>query len=186
MTNSIKEKEAMTSFIEKILVSVLMMAMGILFCVIVSAAVSITIGVILCIYGIVNIAIIGVSRRPLFSVMGVVNGLIIATGIAFCTHDLATLVVLMMPFVLNILGAIMIIDAFITFFSLKHGGIIRFIVFLIVGSAMFSLGTCFLCLEHFRLGYCQLVFGVMLCVGSTALLTFSILGRLRLKKEEIV
>ena len=169
-------KEIMTSFIERILVSVLALAMGILFCVGVSAAVSITLGVILCVYGVINIIIIGIGKRPLFSVMGVINGVILAIGIAFCAHDLSTIVVLLMPFVLTILGALMLIDGFVCYFSLKQGGKTRVAVFSVAGSAMYSLGLSLLCVEDFRLGYCELVFGIMLCVASVILLLFTIVG----------
>ena len=184
MTNAIKEKEEMTVFIEKVLVSVLMLAMGVLFCVNITAAVSITIGVILCVYGVVNIAIIGVSRRPLFSFMGVLSATTIAIGIAFCTHDLATVVVLLIPFILTTAGALMLIDAFLTFFKLKQGGIKRLLLFFICGSAMFSLGLCILCIHEFRIGYAELIFGIMLCVAATLLLTISIIGRIKKKNSK--
>ncbi len=183
MNNSIQEKEAMTSFVEKILVSILMLTMGILFCVNVSAAVSITIGVILCVYGVINLIIIGISRRPMISAMGVLNGAIIAVGIAFCTHDLATVVVLLIPFVLTILGALMIIDGVICYFSLKQGGGLRFAILEVAGACAFSLGLCQLCLEDFRLGYSEMIFGIMLCVGSVALLTYTLVAKFKKKGE---
>ena len=184
MSVSIKEKEAVTSLIEKILVSALLLAMGVLFCVGISAAVSITIGVILCVYGIANIAVIGVARRPIFSIMGVLNGALIAIGVAFCTHDLSTIIVLLMPFIIEVVGALMIIDAFICFFSLKQGGILRFLLVFFGGAAMFSLGLCILYIHDFRMGYAELIFGIMLCVAATIIFTFTIIGRVKAKKEK--
>ena len=158
--------------------------MGILFCVNISAAVSITIGVILCVYGVINLIIIGISRRPLISMMGVLNAAVIAVGIAFCTHDLATIVVLIIPFVLTIVGALMFIDGFICYFALKQGGIARIVVFTIFGSAAWSLGLSILTVEDFRLGYSQLVFGILLCIASVVLLAFAIVGRIRDKNKK--
>ena len=181
--SALHEKEKMTTFVEKILVSVLAMAMGVLFCCGVSAAVSITLGVILSVYGVVNIAIIGVSKRPLFSVMGVVDAIIVAIGIAFCTHDLSTMIVLLIPFVIEVLGALMFIDAFVYFIFFRHGGVGRMIAFAVVGAAFCGLGLSFLIIEDFRLGYAQLVTGILLCIASVVLLTTSIIGRIKKKKQ---
>ena len=172
-------KEIMTSFVEKMLVSVLSLAMGILFCFNASAAVSITLGVILCIYGMVNIAIIGVSKRPLFSVMGVIDGIIVAIGIAFSTHDLSALIVLLIPFVMEILGALMFIDGFVYFFGFKQGSVKRLIFFALCGAVLCSLGLSFLIVESFRLGYAQLIVGIMLCISAVVLLTVTILKQKR-------
>lgn len=181
--NSIHAKEATTYFIEKILVSILALAMGILFCCGVSAAVSITLGVILCVYGVVNIAVIGVSKRPLFSAMGILDGVIIAIGIAFCTHDLSTMIVLLIPFVIEVLGALMFVDAFVYFFIFRHGGVGRMIAFAVVGAGFCSLGLAFLIVEDFRLGYSQLVTGIMLCIASAVLLATTIVGKVKKDKK---
>lgn len=181
VVDSVKAKEAATSLIEKMLVAVFLMAMGVLFCVRISGAISITIGVILCVYGVVNLSIIGISHRPLFSIMGVIDGAIVAVGIAFSTHDLSMVIVLLLPYILTILGALMLIDGFIGYFGRKQGGKSRIVVFSIAGAAMFSLGISFFAVEEFRLGYEQLIFGVILCVASVLLATATIVGRLKKK-----
>ena len=181
--NSIHAKETTTYFIEKILVSILALAMGVLFCCGVSAAVSITLGVILCVYGVINIAVIGVSKRPLFSAMGILDAIIIAIGIAFCVHDLSTMIVLLIPFIMEILGALMFIDAFVYFFFFRHGGVGRLVAFALIGSVFCSLGLSFLTVEDFRLGYAQLVTGILLCIAATVLLTTSIIGKVKKDKK---
>ena len=181
--NSIKEKEETTSLIEKVLVVFLMLAIGILFCFNVSAAVSITLGVILCVYGFINLIIIVIGRRPLFSVMGILNSVFIAIGIAFCVHDLASVIVLLIPFILTIVGALLLTDGFVCFFSRKQGGKARFIGFFFFGAAMFSLGLCLLCVEDFRIGYSQLVFGLMLCIASSFMSAVTVINRKKQKKQ---
>ena len=171
------EKEEMTSFIEKILLSALAWIVGILFCCGVSGAVSIMLGVILCGYGIINIAVIGVCKRPLFSVMGVIDGVIVAIGIAICTHDLSTVIVLLIPFVMEVLGALAFIDAFVSFFFFKHGSVKRLVAFSLCGAVLCSLGLAFLIVEDFRLGYSQLVIGILLCIASVVLLTTTFLKK---------
>lgn len=174
-TTSVHNRETMTSFVEKILVSALAMTVGILFSLNVTAGVSITLGVILCIYGVVNIAVIGVCKRPLFSVMGIIDVVIVAIGIAFCVHDLSTLIVLLIPFIMELLGGLMFIDAFVSFLIFKHGTITRLISFSVIGAALCSFGLSFLIVESFRLNYSQLIVGIMLCLSSIALLTHTIL-----------
>ncbi|MBQ4444133.1 MAG: hypothetical protein II896_05740 [Clostridia bacterium] len=183
VVDSVKAKEAATSLIEKMLVAVFLMAMGVLFCVRISGAISITCGVILCIYGVVNLILIGIGHRPLFSIMGVIDGAIIAIGIAFCVHDLSMILVQLLPYIFTILGALMLIDGFIGYFGRKQGGKLRVVLFSIAGAVMFSLGISFFAVEEFRLGYEQLIFGVILCVASVLLATATIVGRL--KKEGI-
>ena len=184
--NSLHAKEAATYFIEKILVSVLATVTGVLFCCGISEAVSITLGVILCVYGIVNIAVIGVSRRPLFGTMGVLDAIIIAVGVAFCVHDLSTIIVLLIPFVMEMLGALMFVDAFVYFFFFRHGGVGRMVAFAVSGALLCSLGLSFLIVEDLRNGYAQLVTGVLLCIASAALLTTSIIGKVKKDKQQNV
>ena len=174
---SIEEKEKMTSFIEKILVSLLMLSMGILFCINIIGAVSITIGVILCVYGFINLIIIVISRRPLFSVMGIINAAFLALGIAFCVRDLAAVVVSLIPFILSVFGLLMLIDGTICFFFFKQRKFLRLLLFYLLGSSMHSLGISLLTNEGFRNGYSALVFGIILCISAFALLTYTLINR---------
>ena len=169
-------KEYMTNFIEKILVCVLLLAIGILFCFSQNAAASITMGVILSTYGIINIIIIGISRRPLISAMGLINAAILAIGIAFSTLDLATVIINLMPFIYTIAGSLMLIDAFYSYFTLKNRSVARIVVFSIFGAGIYSLGMTLLCIHDFGEGYRQLIFGLILCVASFVLLGFAISG----------
>ena len=180
---SIKAKEAATSLIEKILVSVFLMAMGILFCVRISGAISITIGVILSIYGIVNLIIIGVGKRPLFSVMGVIDGAIVAIGVAFSTHDLSMVVVMLLPYILTIMGSLMLIDGFVGYFGRKQREKWRIVLFTIAGAGIASLGSSFFYAEGFRDGYEQLIFGIILCISSVAIATSAVVGKLKKKND---
>ena len=177
-------KEFMTNFIEKILVCILLLAVGILFCFSQNAAASITIGVILCTYGIINIIIIGISRRPLISAMGLINAVIIAIGVAFSTLDLATIIINLSPFVYTIVGALMFIDAFYSYFLLKNKDVARIVVFSIGGAALYSLGMTLLCIHDGWDDYRQFVLGIILCVSSFVLLGFTIGGLVVRKKKE--
>ena len=174
--NILSGKEYMTNFIEKILVCILLLAVGILFCFSQNAAASITMGVILSTYGIINIIIIGISRRPLISAMGLINAAIIAIGIAFSTLDLATVIINLMPFIYTIAGSLMLIDAFYSYFILKNRSVARIVVFSIFGAGIYSLGMTLLCIHDFWDGYRQFIFGIILCVASYVLLGFTIGG----------
>jgi len=184
MKNSIEEKEAMTSFIEKILVSFLMLAIGILYSFRITGAVSITIGVILCVYGAINIIIIGVSRRPLISVMGILNAVILSIGTAFCVLDLATIVSRMIPYILATAGFLMFIDSFYSYFLLKNKNVVRFVTYLIMGAASGSLGESLLIVHEFRVSFGEIIFGIILSVGAFTLLGFTIAGRVKRTKAQ--
>ena len=177
-------RDLMTSFIEKIIVSVFILAIGILFCFSQNGAASITLGEILCVYGVINIVIIGISRRPLISAMGLINAVIIAIGIAFSTLDLVTIIINLSPFVYTIAGALMFIDAFYSYFLLKNKDVARIVVFSIGGAALYSLGMTLLCIHDFWDGYRQFVLGIILCVSSFVLLGFTIGGLVVRNKKE--
>jgi|GEM_PF-775133 len=169
-------RDLMTSFIEKIIVSIFLLAIGVLFCFSQNGAASITLGVILSTYGVINIIIIGISRRPLISAMGLINALIIAVGVAFSTLDLATVIINLSPFIYTIVGALMFIDAFYGYFYLKNKDVARIVVFSIGGAALYSLGMTLLCIHDGWDDYRQFVLGIILCVSSFVLLGFTIGG----------
>ena len=177
-------RDLMTKKKKKIIVSVFILAIGILFCFSKNAAASITLGEILCVYGVINIVIIGISRRPLISAMGLINAVIIAIGIAFSTLDLVTIIINLSPFVYTIVGALMFIDAFYSYFLLKNKDVARIVVFSIGGASLYSLGMTLLCIHDGWDDYRQFVLGIILCVSSFVLLGFTIGGLVVRKKKE--
>ena len=175
--------DEMTSFVEKVLVSVLGWTTGILFCVGNGLAVSFTLGVILCIFGVVNLLLMAYSKRTLFRAMGVINGIIVAGGIVLCLNDLSYVVMLLIPVVMEVLGVIMTVDAFYGRFVAKKGTIWRLVIFAVGGGILQATGLLFLCNEELRAVYSQRVVGIMLCVGATLLMAFTIIGKSQKKSK---
>ena len=178
------EREKMTYFVEKVLISALALITGILFCCGISTAVSITLGVILCLYSIINFIVICVGRRPLFGTTGILDAIIFAVGIAFCVHDLSTIIVLLIPYVMVTIGSLIVIDSFVYFFFLRHQSIARLVLFAICGSILTALGLAFVINGDFKNNYSQLATGLLLCIASAILLTTSIIGMVKERKQK--
>ena len=77
----------------------------------------------------------------------------------------------------------MFVDAFVYFIVFRHGGVGRMVAFALAGAVFCALGLSFLILEDFRLGYAQLVTGILLCIAATVLFTTSIIGIVKKKKQ---
>ncbi len=84
---------------------------------------------------------------------------------------------------LNI-GVLIIIDSFVYFFFLRHQSIARLVLFAICGTALTGLGLAFVINGDFKNAYSQLATGLLLCVAAGILLTTSIIGMVKERKQK--
>ena len=133
-----------SSNIVNIMFSVLIMVVGILFCcslAIVIDGLSVIIGLILLLIGIVYLV------NSMFSTQGVVSGrgisgcLIVSLAVIFMVHKLAALVFVYIPWLLMIGGVVLLLDAFAGKFLKEESGYFNFIVKLVKRRC--SLKCCF-------------------------------------------
>jgi len=153
-----------TVLAEKIITDLILIAIGVLFCLkIASGTVGIIIGVALCLYGAINVVLAATRKHSLFSVQGVLSGVIIALGVAFIAEKLLSNFVRITPYLLCGVGLVFVLDAFLARFHRKDANLFWFVLEFVVGAACLVLGLCLLFIESFR-GSASVIFGVSLVV----------------------
>ena len=130
---------------EKIITDLILIAVGILFCLnLATKVVNITVGVALCLYGAVNIVIAAADGKSLFSALGVWNAVIVALGIACIVLEPLDFFILLVPYVFCVVGGVFILDACLAMFVRKSVGTAAFVLEFAVGAACLALGLCLL------------------------------------------
>ena len=149
---------------EKIITDLILIAIGVLFCLkIASNTVGIIIGVGLCLYGAINVVLAATRKHSLFSLQGILSGVIIAIGVAFIVENLLASFVRITPYLLCGVGLVFVLDAFLARFHRKDASVFWFVLELVVGVACLALGLCLLFIDSFR-GSASVIFGVFLVV----------------------
>ena len=149
---------------EKIIAALILIAVGVLFCFNIAAkAVNVTIGVALCLYGVINVVLAISKKKSLFNAEGVLNGVIIALGIFCIAENLLSFFVSIIPYILVAVGGVLVLDACIAKFARKEVGLPLFLFEIVLGAACLALGLCLIFVESFR-SAASLIFGVGLIV----------------------
>ena len=171
-------KKLSSEELKSVVIAVLLMVVGILFCCSLSIGIdglSVIIGLILMIIGVLFLVNSFVGSRGLFSVEGIIGVVILAFGILFLASRLAGIIFAYIPWFLIILGVVVIIDALIDKF-LKHEDILfRFIIKLVVGGLSIVLGLCLQLINGF-MEYASIILGVLMIIYAGYLLYISFLS----------
>ena len=180
MSKKIKFKSKLT---EQIVVSVLLLVLGILFCFKIGTNVlSIIIGVALCVYGLVGIILIASSKKSLLTVNGIFLAVIIALGIVFMAENFLEVFVSITPYIITTIGFLVILDALLFRFMKNKRNLFVFIIELVIGGAAAGLGLALILSADFRAS-AQIIFGVVLIAGA-ALNIISIVSNKKKEKKE--
>lgn len=163
--------------VSQILYAVVMAGLGVLFCLnIATDVVSIVIGAMLCAFGLVNLILFIAAEVPIASIDGVFNGLLIALGIVFIKDRLISVVVGWVPFILAVVGVIIILDAFLAKFMRKDVLTAGFVTELSVGVLTAALGFCLIFIEGFKTA-ASIIFGIVLILGAIYSIVMVFLGK---------
>ena len=158
------EEKVTSTLAEKVVTDLILIAVGVLFCLnLATTVVSITIGVALCLFGAINIALAIVRKNSLFSPAGIVNAVLVAVGVAFIVLKPLGLFVQIIPYIFCAVGAVFILDACIAKFARKDVGWVMFAVEMVAGVACLALGLCLLFVDALR-PKTSVIFGVGLIV----------------------
>ena len=156
---------------EKIIVAMVLMAVGVLFCVNLAAnVISIVIGVAMCLYGAVQLILLLVDNKSMLCATGLLAGVVIAIGIVFIAKKLLTVFVSMVPYILLVVGVILVVDSLLGYLARKDIHVVMFALELTVGLGCVALGLCLLLVDGFK-SSANIVFGVVLIVSSALQLT---------------
>ena len=156
------KKQISSATAEKIITNLVLIAVGVLFCMNkVTAFVNYALGIALCLFGAIRIVLAATKGHSLFSAEGVIDGVIIALGIT-CLVEMPLLVfVQVVPYVLCSVGAVFIAEAFIAKFARKDLKLVYFILELAIGVICLVVGLCLIFIEKFR-SIQSMIFGVCL------------------------
>lgn len=155
-----------TALAEKVIVALVLMAVGVLFCLqLAGNVISIVIGVAMCLYGAVQLVLLLVNHKSMLCATGLLAGVLMAVGIAFIVKKLLTVFVATVPFILLVVGAILLIDALVGYLARKDLHVVVFALELLVGVACVALGLCLMLVEGFK-SWANVVFGVVLIVSA--------------------
>ena len=131
---------------------------------------SVVIGLILLIAGIVFVGNSIIKNKKLFSNNGIIGITLITLSLLFIIDKLAGFIFIFIPWFLIILGATFIIDALFGKFLLDNDNLIEFIVKICIGVASITLGICLRLIDGFA-EYAGIMLGILMIVYSLYLIT---------------
>jgi uncharacterized membrane protein HdeD (DUF308 family) len=151
--------------LKTIILASIILILGIFFCCSLSIGIrglSVVIGIILLICGIVFIVNAILSDKNLLNSKGLIGVGIITLGIVFIAHKLAGIIFMFIPWFLIIVGIAIVIDSLLGKFSRGDNGT-TFIVKLVLGCVSILLGVLLLLIDGF-IEYASLLLGIVLII----------------------
>lgn len=161
-------KKLNTEELKTLVIAVLLMVIGILFCCSLAMGInglSVIIGIILMVLGILFIVNSIIGKKGIFTMQGVMGVVITALGIMFIANKLASLIFVYIPWFLLVLGAVTILDAFLGKYSRNESDNINFIIKLVVGIVALVLGLCLKLIDGFA-EYASIILGILMIIYS--------------------
>ena len=165
MENKMISKETKT-----IIIAVVLLVVGILFCFSLAMglnALSYIIGGCIIVAGGASIFSTATNKKTTLNYTGIIGATIIALGILFIEYRLASILFGFVPWLLVIVGAIVIVDAILKKLSQNNNTI--FITELIVGIAVLALGLCLKFVPGF-IEFSSIMLGVVMIIYASYLL----------------
>lgn len=150
--------------LKTMVIAVLLMIMGILFCCSLAIGISglsVVLGLILMIVGILYIVNSVLNNQGIFTMSGIVGVLILSIGVLFIVDKLAGIIFAFVPWFLIIFGTVVILDAFLGKYLRHEDGNLYFIVKLVVGGVAFVLGLCLELITGFA-EYASIILGILM------------------------
>ena len=158
------KKEKIVALIEAGVILVI----GILFCL--SEALGIEVlstifGVTLIVGGTIYLAISLVVKKGLISIAGFTGGLLISLGILSIVTNIMALIFAFLPYFLIVIGSLVLIDAFLGKFVRNDDLLVVFVLKLVIGAVLITLGILLLTVAEFA-RFASIIFGASLIVIS--------------------
>lgn len=164
-----KKSSLSNADVKTIVISVVVLIIGILFCCtsVLTQAMSIIIGIGILILGLGLLASSFIETKRLISGGAIAGGAIVAFGIMFMVDSLAGIIFAYIPYFLIALGALFILDAIIMI-ATKKKATAAFGIELAIGVVALVLGILLICITDFA-KYASIVFGVILILYAVYL-----------------
>ena len=165
-----------------IIIGAMFLVIGVLFCFEANLGVKVIsyiVGIAMIMVGTAYAIVVALTFKRALTLGIFSSGALIAGGITFIVNNLASvilgLLLDLLPFYVMVMGAIILIDAFLLFFTNKQKSkdkIAWFVIELIVGIIAIALGICILVIDEIRavapilLGVLLAVLGIFIIVSS--------------------
>lgn len=168
-------KKLSSDELKSVFIAVLIMVVGILFCCSLSIGIdglSVIIGLILMVIGVLLLANLFVGGRGVLSIEGMIGVVLLSLGILFISSKLAGIIFAYIPWLLIVLGCVIITEVLIDKFFKKQNNLTRFIISLIIGGFSIILGLCLKLIDGF-MEYASIILGILLIIYAGYMLYMS-------------
>jgi len=158
--------------LKKVVLSVLLIIIGILFCCSLAMGIdglSVVIGLTLMVAGVLMIVSTMLNSNGILNIIGLIGVVIISFGLLFIVNKLAGVIIAYIPWLLLVFGIVLIVDTFLGKFIRKESNNLNFIIKLVVGIVAFVLGLCLLIIDGF-LKYSSIIVGIVMIIYAIYLL----------------
>ena len=160
-----KKKEVKT-----IIFSAVLLVIGVLFCFSLSLgsnAISWVIGISLILAGVFCAINSFVNKKSLITTESFLGATLVAFGILFINNGLTGIIIDFIPWLLIVLGVLVIIDSIHKEIAYKDTA--RFVVELIIGVISLALGLCLMFIDGFK-DFCSVMLGMKMPLSSFSLM----------------
>jgi len=154
--------------LKKLVLAVLLIVIGILFCCSLAMGInglSTVVGFILLVIGILFISYTLINHKNALTTNGIIGVIILTLGILFTVHKLAGLIFTFIPWFLIVFGSVIIIDALLGKFLRKDDNLTIFIIKIVIGIISIILGICLRTIDRFA-EYASVMLGILMIVYS--------------------
>lgn len=130
---------------------------------------NVILGISVILLGLITLVSEFLREKTLVSKSVAIGSAITALGILIITRSIASTILDLIPFVFIVIGACVFMDAFLLKYWRKSRNVLLFIIELLLGAFLITLGILFLTVGTFR-GYMSITFGVVLIAYAIYLL----------------
>ena len=159
-----------------ILLSIILLFIGILFCFNVETkTVSIIIGVALCMLGGVGVLMPIIKKEPVLTTQGILYAVVIAFGIAFIVNNFLQTFIALAPYLLICIGSLILIDGIIYLIN-KDKSLLVTVIEIVIGSLFIAFGLCIILVKDLY-AYRELITGILFILGALFLIVKTVIRK---------
>lgn len=173
------------NFWKSLVPAALALIMGILFCcdqAMGANTLSVILGVVMLVMAVFLILMAIVYQKEILTGNGVSGAILLALGIYFVVAKPLTIILAILPYFLTVIGAAILVDAFLAYFLKKTTSLVSMICSAVVGAAGLVLGLCLLLIDSFW-SYVSIVVGIILIIAAIVMALRVITTKNPAKKE---
>lgn len=164
--------------LKTVVLAVLLMIMGVLFCCSLAMGIdglSVVIGLVLMVVGVIFLLNSVLNNKTMITMSGLIGVGVLSLGIMFIASKLAGLIFAYIPWVLIVLGLVLMADGLINKFVNKSEVMLTFVLKMILAVIAITLGLCLRLIDGFA-EYASIVLGVLMIAYSLYMIVTLFIG----------